>query len=178
VVETKTVEVTGGHSEKVSFSITKDIAGTYTLNVDGLSGTFEVKAPPVPVAFTTSALSISPTEVDIGENIIVSVVVANTGNLPGTYKVTLKVGNVVVETKEVTVAGGDSEPVSFNITKDTAGVYQVNVDGLSGTFEVKEAAPPSPSLVEAINWPALGGVIAGVIAAGLLIFFLARRRTY
>ncbi len=48
VVETRTVEVSGGYSEKVSFGITADTARTYTVNVDGLSKTFEVKAAPAP----------------------------------------------------------------------------------------------------------------------------------
>ncbi len=79
----------------------------------------------------------------------------------------------------------------------------MNVNGLTDSFTVKEEeaaaavttpptlppaeeTSPSPSADETslppptkeINWPVLGGVIGGVVAMGLLIFFLVRRRAY
>ncbi len=54
-----------------------------------------------PATFTVSTLSISPTEVEIGESIIISVLVTNTGAGSGTYEVTLKLDSVSVATKEV-----------------------------------------------------------------------------
>ncbi len=41
--------------------------------------------------------------------------------------------------------------------------------------EVVPPAPP-PEEIAPTNWPVLGGIIAGVIVVGLLIFFLVRRR--
>ena len=60
---------------------------------------------------------------------------------------------------------------------------KVDVNGLNGTFEVVEepsSAPPTPPLASTspINWPVLWGVIGGVILVGLIIFLLARRKTY
>ncbi len=179
VVETKEVTLAGGDSEPVSFSITKDTAGEYTVNVGGLLGTFEVRTPQA--AFSISDLSVSPAEIQVGENVNISVSVANTGDITGTYGVTLEINNVVVETREVTLASGDSKMIAFTTTEDTVGTYTVNIDGLSDSFVVKEAAPPalSPqSSAKPINWPILSGVIAGVIIVGLLIFFVARRTYY
>ena len=179
VVETKEVTLAGGDSEPVSFSITKDTAGEYTVNVGGLLGTFEVRTPQA--AFSTSDLSVSPAEIQVGENVNISVSVANTGDITGTYGVTLEINNVVVETREVTLASGDSKMIAFTTTEDTVGTYTANIDGLSDSFMVKEAAPPalSPqSSAKPINWPILSGVIAGVIIVGLLIFFVARRTYY
>ena len=49
VVEaTQEVTLEGGASQKVTFTTSKDVAGTYNVNVKGLSGTFTVKAAPVP----------------------------------------------------------------------------------------------------------------------------------
>ncbi len=49
VVEATTDITLAGHtSEKVTFTTSKSIIGTYLVVVDGLSGTFEVKAPPPP----------------------------------------------------------------------------------------------------------------------------------
>jgi len=179
VVETKEVTLAGGDSEPVSFSITKDTAGKYTVNVGGLLGTFEVRTPQA--AFSISDLSVSPAEIQVGENVNISVSVANTGDITGTYRVTLEINNVVVETREVTLASGDSKMIAFTTTEDTVGTYTANIDGLSDSFVVKEAAPPAlppqPS-AKPINWPILSGVIAGVIIVGLLIFFVARRTYY
>lgn len=141
-----------------------------------------VAPPPVlaPAAFSASSLSISPLEVDIGKTVTISILVSNTGEEEGSYTVTLKVNGVVEKTKEITLAGGASEKVTFATSKDKAGIYSVDVDGLIGSFTVKEeAAPPVAPPAEVkpeINWPVIGGVIGGVIVVGLLIFFVVRRR--
>ena len=50
-VATQDVTLDGGASQKLTFTTAKDVAGTYTVNVNGLTGTFTVKAPPAsPVA--------------------------------------------------------------------------------------------------------------------------------
>jgi len=49
--ETKEITLTGGSSETITFTTTEDKAGTYSVDVNGLSGLFTVKeapAPPVP----------------------------------------------------------------------------------------------------------------------------------
>lgn len=109
---------------------------------------------PAPAVFTISALNISPTEVDIGKSVTISVLVTNTGGLTASYEVTLKVANVVVATKDVTLAGGASQTITFTTAKDVAGTYTVNVSGLSGTFTVKTAPTSAPAPTPA---PAPGG---------------------
>jgi len=141
---------------------------------------------PAPAVFAPSSLSISPVEVNIGETVTISLSVTNTGGKSGSYKVTLKINGVVEATKQVTVDAGLSEEVTFTISKDIAGTYSVDVNGLTDSFTVKEeeaavipapSTPPTPTPAKEINWPVLWGVIGGVVAMGLLIFFLARRRT-
>ncbi len=172
VVAIKYITLAAGDSQKVTFTTAKDVAGTYAVNVDGLSGIFTVKvppAPPKPAAFTTSALTISPTEVGIGERVTISVLVANTGDLSGSYTVTLRIDDVVVATDDVTLAGGANQEVTFTTVKDVVGTYQVEVDGLSGTFMVK--ALPKP-----INWWLIGGIIAACIALVAVISLIVTRR--
>jgi len=173
VEKTTTIIVDPGTSEDVTFTTAKDMAGTYSVDVNGLTGSFEVVeevVPPEPAAFTPSSLSVSPTEVDIGGTVIISISVANTGGQADSYTATLKIDGVVEETKEVTVAAGASEQVNFTTSKDVAGTYSVDVNGLTGSFEV--VLPPKPP----INWPLIGGIIGGVIVVGLLIYFLVFRR--
>jgi len=102
--------------------------------------------PPEPAAFTPSSLTISPSEVDIDETVNISISVANTGGQAGSYTVTLKIDGVLEETKEVTVVAGASTGVTFTTAKDEAGTYSVDVNGLTGSFEVMEVVvPPAPA---------------------------------
>ena len=132
-------------------------------------------------------MSTSPFEVDVGETVTIGIMVSNTGEEEGSYTITLKINGVAEETKEITLAGGASETVTFTTARDKAGIYSVDVDGLTDSFTVKEeeeAAPPStappptapPEAKPEMNWPVLGGIIGGVIVVGLLIFFLIRRK--
>ncbi len=165
-VATKEITLAGGASEEITFTTTEDVAGTYTVNVDGLPGSFVVGAS---AAFVASELSITPVETDIGEDVTISALVTNTGDLAGKYKVTLKIDNVAVATKEITLAGGASEEITFTTTEDVAGTYTVNVDGLSGSFVV---GIPQKS----IYWWLIGGSIAVIIIIIALIVWLVVRR--
>ncbi len=105
------------------------------------------KEPPAPPAFTVSDLSISPTEVNTGNKVTISVLVTNTGDLTGSYEVTLKIDNNVVATKEVTLEGGASETVTFVATPSVAGTYNVSADELTGTFTAKIPPPAFKPIV-------------------------------
>ena len=154
---------------------------------------------PAPAIFTHSSLSISPIEVNIGDEVTISLLVANTGGKSGSYEVTLKIDGVVAATKEVTVSAGFSKEVTFTISKDIAGIYSVDVNGLTDSFTVKEeetavistppTSPPAedtsspppaeetsqPPPTKEINWPVVYGVVVALVAMGSLLFFLARR---
>jgi len=171
-------------------TITASIEHFTTFAIIGVVTAAPESEPEVPVAvFRISELDISPNEVDIGQMITISVLVINSGNLEDTYQVTLEIDNKVVKAQEVTLAGGASGTVTFKISEDVAGIYSVNIDGLSGSFVVKPAAisepkpastltPPAthtPLPAKPINWPVAYGVVAALVAMGSLLFFLARR---
>ncbi|MBA7601441.1 hypothetical protein ES703_08514 [subsurface metagenome] len=163
-------------------TMSKDRAGNLAVSD---KDTFITQGEAPAAIFTSSALSISPSEVNIGETVTISVLVANTGTAAGDYVVMLKINDVAEAIKKVTVAAGASKEVIFTTSKD-AGSYSVDVNGLSGSFTVKEEvapAPPAPpppapppEVKAPINWPLVGGIIGGVIIVGLLIFFLVVRR--
>jgi len=82
------------------------------------------------------------------------------------------------------VAAGKSRDISFAITREQVGSYTVEADGLSGSFTVVEAAPPTLPVTPPaqgpkppLEWPIIVGIIVGVTAVGLVIFFLLRRRS-
>lgn len=145
---------------------------------------------PESAAFSLGPLDISPTEVDIGESVKICVSMANVGGIAGSYKVKLKINDIMEAIQDVRVAAGRSEEVTFTVSRDVANSYYVDVNGLTGSFMVKPAAIlPTPTeeapLVSAavpvvpakgVNWSLLGGIIGGVVVVWLLYFFLTRRR--
>ena len=172
----KTVTIAAGGSETVTFSVTKEEADSYTVTVDGLSGSFTVApvvVPPEPAAFSVSYLSVSPRlEVEPGETVAITVLVANTGGKSGSYTVVLKIDGVKEAEETVTVAAGESQDVSFSVTREEAGTYSVDVSGLTGSFTVKEEVVPKP-----ITWWVWLTVGLGVVViGGLLAYFLWWRR--
>jgi hypothetical protein len=176
VEEVKKVTVNAGLSKEVTFITSKDTADTYWVNVNGLTGSFTVKeelVPVAPAAFIISDLAVLPTEVYVGEMVSIKVLVTNTGEESGSRVVTLKINGVVEATKEITLAPRDSESITFATSRDVAGAYLVDVNGLTGTFTVKEKEVP---FIKPVNWPLIGGVAGGLIAVGLLIYFLVVRK--
>ncbi len=192
MAQTKSVTLAGGENQTVSFSITKDAAGTYSLTIGSLQGILKVRAPQLPAAFNIRSITVNPPEAKVGESVTFAAIVANTGDLTGTYKAVLKIDNVAVETKEVTLTGGASEQVTFTITRDNPGIYTASVDSLSIPFVIKSSPsvpvsssspslpPPLPPSLPAthINWIVIGGIIGGLIIVGLLIFMMVMRRRY
>jgi len=170
IVETKTVALDGGKSTKVTFSVTKDVAATYRVEVDGQRDQFTVVAPPPkppPVkypGFKVSQLSIAPALVGAGELVTITAMVTNVGEAVGSTDVVLKVNGALVDSKLVAIGAGDSKKVTFFVTRDVAGAYQVEVDGQVGQFNVMR--PGSPWWV----WLIVGLVV------GVAVFFLIRRR--
>jgi len=142
--------------------------------------------------FEYSALEVSPSQVGTGEAVTINILAANTGDKLGQCVVTLKMNDRVEVTKKVTLAAGTSKPISFTTTKNTAGSYSVVVNGLTGSFVVKEkkglpvvhaepllpAGPIVPSATIPVNWYLIGGIILALVVVSLVSFLLVRRRAH
>ena len=86
----QTVTLGPGESKVVSFTVTPTVAKTYSVSVDGLTGSFI--ATTVPVAdIRVENLVISPTVVYIGEPVTISVVATNYGTAAGSKVITCQV---------------------------------------------------------------------------------------
>jgi len=152
-----------GFSETVEFTVTEDTDGTYTVSIGELSDSFTVETPtppPTPAEFELSNLVVSPTTVEIGEPISVSVMVTNVGEEAGSYTAELLIDDSKVDEDTVTLVGGASETVEFTGVSGEEGSHTVSVGDLSGSFTV--TAPPEGV---GLNWAlyAVGGIaILGV----------------
>ena len=134
-------------------------------------------AAPQPASFNVGTLSISPLEVNANEKVEVSTTVQNSGGESGKYTVTFKVNGTTEATKDVTVAAGASEKVTFTTSKSDAGKYTIDVNGQSGTFTVKApAAPGGPTGLQTWHYILIGvGVVILLVLGYILIL---RRRRY
>jgi len=125
---------------------------------------------PKPASFSVSNLTLSPAEAVTGESVTITAVVKNNGDLPGTYTATLKVNGVAEETKEVSLPGGASTTVSFTITRDVRGSYNVELGNQLSGLTV-QTAPAG------VGWSLVGGIIAAALVISIIIaYILARKR--
>jgi PKD repeat protein len=130
-------------------------------------------APPPPLApanFVASDLTIVPSVRKIwepitfvtrtGESVTITANVVNDGGQQGTYIVELKLNGQTLDTREVTLAVGQSQQVNFTLSGMDYGQYQVEVAELSGEFTVWRG----------INWWLIIGIIVavGLIAWGVI----------
>ena len=167
---TVSVDITG--MEAGDYSATITITGAVEVRVP-VSLHIESAAPVGPANLSASALSISPQHVEPGEEVTISINVANTGVEPGSYTAVLYINGVVEDNQTVSVAAGISKDVIFTVSKTKAGGYNVSLAGQSGQFEVMGD-----------DWVGggglgTGGIIAIVVAVIVLIvaLFLIRRGT-
>jgi len=90
IMAEQSVTLEPGESRTVAFEVTPTVAKTYSVMVDGLSGTF--RATTVPVAdIRVENLVIEPSEVQVGQPVTISVMVTNYGTAAGTKKITCNV---------------------------------------------------------------------------------------
>jgi len=125
--------------------------------------------PPVPVPapanFVVSNLNVAPPEIEVGENVAITINVVNDGGQEGAYLVELKINGETVDSKKVTLGAGQSEQVRFTVSGTEPGQYEVVVSGLGGEFTV----------LRTISWWLIGGIIAVLILLGWLGWYLIRR---
>jgi hypothetical protein len=93
---------------------------------------------PSPATFIVSDLAVYPSQVRTGEIVNISTQITHSGEAEGSYSITLMINNLVEDTKVITLSGGQSIAVTFTIRKESAGIYQVNVNGMNGRFTVIE----------------------------------------
>jgi len=95
-------------------------------------------------AFSVSALKIYPGKANPGKTVNVRALVTNIGTVAGSYEVTMRINGIIEDSKVVTLPAGSVEEIKFVTVKDVAGVYIVDVNGVSGTFVVYERSKSRP----------------------------------
>jgi len=149
----------GDYTAKITFTGSLDLEVPVRLHIESA-----MEAMPVlPAGLSASALSISPQQVQPGQDVTISINVANTGGATGSYNAALYINSVVEDSQTVSVAAGASKNVIFTVSKTAAGVYDVSLAGQSGQFEV----------VGGGGWFGGGGLgTGGIIAIVVVVIIL------
>jgi len=134
--QTKEVMLEGNESQTVSFDFIPDSPGEFRVSIGNLSSMVTVREPQEPAAFVANEIIITPVEVILGESSTVSVIISNTGQLAGSYQPVLSLGETFMESQEITLNGGESTTVEFEITPNTIGIQELSILGLSETLNV------------------------------------------
>ena len=88
--------------------------------------------------FKASSLQVTPDEVWVGNSATIEVDVSNVGSVSGVYSANLRVNEDVVKTFELTLAPGQTETISFDLTKNEPGTYIITLDSLTSKLLVRE----------------------------------------
>lgn len=86
--------------------------------------------------FEVSNLIIEPSSATTGQTVSVIVDVTNTGGTEGTHNVILLVNGVEDSNKNVSLDPNTNQTVTFNLTRDIVGEYEIEVAGLKGKLTV------------------------------------------
>jgi hypothetical protein len=140
IKDSKQVTINANKKTTLNFKITAGDNGIYNVSIGNLEGTFNVQS--TPASFETSSLTISPTEVDIGEKADISVIITNKGQSAGSYEIKLNVNGAIVDRKVISLSGGASRKVNFTLKTDIAGKKIIDVNGLIGGLVVRGEVPP------------------------------------
>jgi hypothetical protein len=164
-------------AEGVATGVANYFASTFAVLVSvSPPATLQATTPPAPAHFVVSDLNIASSVREIwqpvtfvtktGESVIITANVANDGGQEDTYLAELKINGETIDSQEVTLDAGQSKQVSFTLSGMEAGQYEVSVSGLSDEFTVSRT----------INWWLIGGIIAGLIVIGCLVWYLRYHR--
>lgn len=148
VAETKEVTVGAAATETVSFTCAVEAPGTHSLELNGLSTTVTALKP---AEFEVVSLSV-PEEVVTGEAATITAVVANVGDIEGSHSIALLIDGAEFEWKYVTLAPGAVGTISFELVKDVAGAYRVQIDGVSETLVVTELPTVGPEKLGEVKY--------------------------
>jgi PKD repeat protein len=141
------VELEAHELKTVSRTIFPPSVGIYNVTVIGMTGSFTVEAPEIPLEpaeFVLSELEASPVEVEEGEDVTFSVLVQNIGEMAGTCTVEFEVDGETIGTQNVTVAAGSGRRAIVYYEALNAGIFQVSVGDLTETFTVLAPSEPEP----------------------------------
>jgi len=124
-----------------------------------------------PAKFQVSDIEVTPSEVETGGDVTISVRLTNVGGQAGSYTLHLRINQTTEDTKTVTLKAGESTTIEFKVKKLEPGTYTAEIAGLTAEFTVKEL---SSNLI-AVEYQ-VAAAVAAVAAVFFAAFLIVRRR--
>jgi len=94
--------------------------------------------------FEVTSLDIKPTEISVGETTSISARVSNIGGTGGVYYATLSLDGEKISTRDINLEPGSTKTVTFSLSRDKAGSYEIAVGKRSATLTVKSKLVARP----------------------------------
>ena len=168
------VELAGGATKVVAFSIVRDVPGSYTVEIGGQSGAFFVTSTgALGTGFTVTRLRIFPVRTAVDGRVSVSVRVTNNERSAQTFPIVLVVDGNDVSTATVTLSGEASQTVEFQVAGLSAGDHTISVGTESASLSIETVEARSQE--ETTNWGGVVFAVAIVVAVMVVPLFLRRK---
>ncbi len=170
VVDQRTVALSSGEKQTVSFERRMEWPGTYEIGIEGVGyQSVTVAGPQVEV----SSATIDDATITAGETADVRATVRNPSDRRIERTLELSVDGIVVDTRTVSIPANGERAVTFQRSFDEPGTYAIEVSGVdAGTVTVEERAgfdirnrELSPMTTAALAPPATAGLLFLAIAA-------------
>jgi uncharacterized protein YfaS (alpha-2-macroglobulin family) len=93
-------------------------------------------------SYEVVSLNMTPTKIATGEKTTIEVKIRNINSETDTYNVPLMVNGVADDRKSLTLAPGQTELLTFELTRSHTGSYKISVGNKESTLIVQKPSPP------------------------------------
>lgn len=109
-----------------------------------------------------------------GEKITISATITNTATFDGNYEASLMINGLEESRKVVNVPPKAERQITFELTLPNPGLYEVDLDGLKGSFTVVQAVSSGNAGFPVV--PVVGALAGVVLVGALIIIWLSRKK--
>jgi hypothetical protein len=146
MIEERTVELEGNTAGEATFAFTAEGRGSMVVSVNDQPQRIQVLAP---AEFVIDGLDVSPNPANVNALLPVTVAVrlSNIGDVEGVHTVDFMIDNLVVESRSVTVSGGQSAEELFTFVPNHPGIHVLGVAGQTVELDVFQLQRPDNGTV-------------------------------
>jgi hypothetical protein len=134
VQDTVAFPLGGGDGRELTLSLPSGVErGAVLLSLGGASVEARAVAPP---AFAVAPLQIDPSPAKLGDVVVLTTSVKNTGDIGGTFAGSLLVDGEELMAQPVEIAPGQTKDVTYDLTADAQGQYQLELGDAASEFVI------------------------------------------
>lgn len=124
----------GGDGRELTLSLPAGVErGPVLLSLGGASVEARAVAPP---AFAVAPLQVDPSPAKLGDDVVLTTTVENTGDIAGTFGGALLVDGQELMKQPVEVLPGQTKDVTYDLTADAEGQYRLELGDAAAAFVI------------------------------------------